>query len=127
MCPDHVISRHDDALFILDEAQESYGNAFLWNSIIKSLIDRLGGDNQPLLTSFCLFTSYGSPHEAVSIPMPGTTISFTPVIIPPIQCVSLTPGAYGCNHTFGLYLFGFSRDEMDEAISLMCKSADPRF
>ena len=50
-----LTKENNDLVFIIDEAQTTYGESHLWFSVIK---DRMGYSHGP---SICLFSSYGSP------------------------------------------------------------------
>lgn len=50
-----LTEENNDLVFIIDEAQTTYGESHLWFSVIK---DRMGFSHGP---SICLFSSYGSP------------------------------------------------------------------
>lgn len=71
---------NDNVIFILDEAQVTYHDAFFWYSVIKERLAAIKGPR------FCLFTSYGSPSTG-SPDYPETT---TPPVLNREQRISLT-------------------------------------
>ncbi|PWY72095.1 hypothetical protein BO83DRAFT_446512 [Aspergillus eucalypticola CBS 122712] len=75
----------NEVVMIVDEAQMSYDDDYLWNFIIKSLIDK--PDRYKLRV--CLFCCYGSPSMGLEPPQ-GSKF-FTPVTIPETQRITLTP------------------------------------
>ena len=98
-------------MFIFDEAQLTYEDTGLWNTLFKPISDH------PLLLHhrIIIFTSYGSPTR---INAPGT-----PMYIKQRQMVTLVPiDHHDSLEAVGLYL---TRPEFDEIIKLRKYSFDP--
>ncbi|RAH59593.1 hypothetical protein BO85DRAFT_467332 [Aspergillus piperis CBS 112811] len=87
----------NEVVMIVDEAQMSYDDDYLWNFIIKSLIDK--PDRYKL--RLCLFCCYGSPSTGLE-PSQGSKV-FTPVTIPETQRITLTPQLCSESPKIGLF------------------------
>lgn len=94
-------------VILIDEAQGSYTDTDFWNTIIK---DRRYGGGKDI--KICLFCSYGSPMTGVEL---GRVV-FTPATFGPEQRITLTPQPNEDSPKLGLF---FTRDEFDEAVSLL--------
>ncbi|OJJ82731.1 uncharacterized protein ASPGLDRAFT_48833 [Aspergillus glaucus CBS 516.65] len=66
---DLLTKKNNDLVFIIDEAQTTYGESHLWFSVIK---DWMGLSHSP---SICLFSSYSSPSTLLSMCLGAPQIS----------------------------------------------------
>ncbi|BCR86170.1 uncharacterized protein ACHE_30157S [Aspergillus chevalieri] len=93
-----------DTVILVDEAQVTYNDAALWNTIIK--------ERQSLTCLYnfrlCLFCSYGSPRTG-----PDQTF-FTPVTLFDEQRISLTPQNQSCSPPIGLF---YDKEEFKDVLS----------
>ncbi|ODM16963.1 hypothetical protein SI65_07361 [Aspergillus cristatus] len=104
-------SKHDpswvlmsNTVILVDEAQVTYSDDVLWNTILKQRQSSLFGYNFRL----CLFCSYGSPETG-----PDQTF-FTPVRLSNQQCISLTPQSRQGSPTIGLF---YDKEEFKDVVS----------
>lgn len=99
---DLLTEENNDLVFIIDEAQTTYGESHLWFSVIK---DRMGFSHGP---SICLFSSYGSP--STGSPYDQASSHTLPVLRAEIQ-VSLVPSmCSGAPHISLFYKFAEFND-----------------
>jgi hypothetical protein len=91
-------------VIIVDEAQSSYVDSGFWNTIIKQRQSNEGADIR-----ICLFCSYGSPLTGVE----QDRVFYTPAVLEPRQCVTLTPQSDKISPQIGLF---FTRVEFNDAI-----------
>lgn len=99
---DFLHEGNDNVIFILDEAQVTYNDAFFWYSVIKERLAAVKGPR------FCLFTSYGSPSTG-SPDYPETT---TPPVLNREQRISLTIPCNFAGHDLCLF---FKEEEFRDA------------
>ncbi|BCR89869.1 uncharacterized protein ACHE_51067S [Aspergillus chevalieri] len=104
-------SKHDlswvltsNTVILVDEAQMTYSDDVLWNTILKGRQSSLFGYNFRL----CLFCSYGSPETG-----PDQTF-FTPVRLSNQQCISLTPQSQQYSPPIGLF---YDKEEFRDVVS----------
>ena len=93
----------NETVFILDEAQTSYGDSDLWNNFFKSIHDYPH-------CRVIIFASYGSPTTRF-------IIRGTPIFIPDRQRVTLRPIQHEDNLSAAGLLF--TRIEFDNLVSVM--------
>jgi len=91
-------------VIIVDEAQSSYADSCFWNTIIKQRQFNEGADIR-----ICLFCSYGSPLTGVE----QDRVFYTPAVLNPGQCVTLTPQPNKYSPQIGLF---FTRVEFNDAV-----------
>lgn len=107
----------DDIIFIVDEAQSSYGDNLFWLQIVKYQSSRHCGPK------ICLFASYGSPitgSPTTGHPNPGhQTIPFrsTPVKLGPLQRVSLTVSKIATTPDVCLF---YNQEEFEDVLKRLC-------
>ncbi|BCR86719.1 ATP-binding protein [Aspergillus chevalieri] len=103
-------SKHDlswvltsNTVIIVDEAQTTYSDDTLWNTIFKERLT-------PNVYKFklCLFCSYGSPATG-----PDQTF-FTPVRLSNRQCISFTPQGQQNSPPIGLF---YDKEEFKDVVS----------
>lgn len=99
--PDWVLT--SNVVILVDEAQKTYGDNALWNTIMKGYQDAYG-----INFKLCLFCSYGSPASG-----PDMTY-FTPEKIRNCQRISLTPQNQDGSPPIGLF---YSKDEFYDVVS----------
>ena len=104
-------SKHDpswvvtsNTVILVDEAQKTYSDAVLWDTILKARQATTCDYNFRL----CLFCSYGSPNIG-----PDKTF-FTPVKLPNKWCISLTPQNLRGSPSIGLF---YDKEEFKDAVS----------
>ncbi|GAD95379.1 hypothetical protein TSTA_121560 [Paecilomyces variotii No. 5] len=108
--------RHNNLVFIIDEAQVTYVDSLLWYTAIKTRIGIVSGPG------FCLFSSYGSPSTgAPSFNYPATT---TPPILRKEQRVSLTIPAGSQMPTISLF---YTTSEFEDVIVRFCRQPSVEF
>lgn len=95
-------------VFILDEAQKSYGDLRFWNNFIKMQSGGIGGPR------IVLFTSYGSPTQG-SDSWEGAA---TPVRFVAAQRVSILPSKFRSSPRISLF---YNREEFDDVIDRLCR------
>jgi hypothetical protein len=100
-----------DIIFILDEAQDSYGDIGLW-SFIKSQNDRQRGPK------FCLFSSYGSPSSGIV-----TRSHFTPPFLHVTKRVSIIRSPV--KDTPDICLF-YNETEFEDVVKRFCTDPTTR-
>jgi len=88
----------------VDEAQGTYHDDVLWNTILKKRQSSFLGYNFRL----CLFCSYGSPEAG-----PDQTF-FTPVRLSNQQCISLTPQSQQDSPPIGLF---YDKEEFKDVVA----------
>ncbi|KAL7653712.1 hypothetical protein ACMYSQ_008399 [Aspergillus niger] len=93
-------------IILIDEAQSSYGDFFLWNKIIKE-----GRDESGLPIKICLFCSYGSPDTGLE----GESVDYCPVTFGIPQRITLTPQDEPLSTQVGLF---YTAAEFAEAVWL---------
>lgn len=98
----------DETVFLLDEAQDSYGDDTLWNRIIKDVVGRISR------IKICLFCSYGSPSTGVSY---NDVSRKTSVTFGPHQRVSLTPSPEDGAPQIGLF---YTKNEFEQVLAKLC-------
>jgi len=93
-----------NTVIIVDEAQMSYNDDTLWNTILKER------QTPTYVYKFqlCLFCSYGSPAAG-----PDQTF-FTPVKLSNQQCISLTPQSQQNSPPIGLF---YDKEEFKDVVS----------
>ena len=93
-----------NTVILVDEAQMTYNDAMLWNTILKER------QSSTCLYNFqlCLFCSYGSPTAG-----PDQTF-FTPVRLSNQQCISLTPQSKQDSPPIGLF---YDKEEFKDVVS----------
>ncbi|KAL1968867.1 hypothetical protein VTN77DRAFT_1228 [Rasamsonia byssochlamydoides] len=96
-----------EVVFLLDEAQQSYGDLDLWLGIIKTHSGRICGPK------FCLFTSYGSPTSGPAQYPIGTT----PVRFSRTQRVSITASLFAADETVSLF---YTPEEFEDVVQRFC-------
>ncbi|GAB1204529.1 hypothetical protein APSETT445_003185 [Aspergillus pseudonomiae] len=101
----------EGTVILVDEAQKTYSDSGLWNTIIK---DRVYGNGEDI--KVCLFCSYGSPSTGVD----RQPDEYTPAFLNPEQRVTITPQP--SSPPIGLF---FTADEFRDAVQQIC--ANPRF
>ncbi|KAE8399221.1 hypothetical protein BDV37DRAFT_261238 [Aspergillus pseudonomiae] len=101
----------EGTVILVDEAQKTYSDSGLWNTIIK---DRVYGNGEDI--KVCLFCSYGSPSTGVD----RQPNEYTPAFLNPEQRVTITPQP--SSPPIGLF---FTADEFRDAVQQIC--ANPRF
>ena len=112
----NILSR-DDIIFIVDEAQSSYGDNLFWLQIVKYQSDRHCGPK------ICLFASYGNPITgSPTTGQPNTgheTVQprFTPVKLGPSQRVSLTVSKIATTPNVCLF---YNQEEFDDVLKRLC-------
>jgi hypothetical protein len=92
-------------VIIIDEAQMSYKDEHLWNTIVKQRRSREGEDIR-----LCLFCSYGIPLTGLD----ADEVYYTPVTFGSPQRITLTPQPQEFSPQIGLF---FTRGEFNEAVS----------
>ena len=92
-----------NVVILVDEAQKTYGDDTLWNTIMKGYKDACG-----INFKLCLFCSFGSPASG-----PDMTF-FTPETILNSQRISLTPQNQRGSPPIGLF---YSKDEFYDVVS----------
>lgn len=102
---DRVI--HEDVVFIVDEAQESYKDAEFWNGVVKFQIGRGYG------AQICLFCSYGSAISGLAYIDYGRT----PIYFPPQNRVSLTKSPWEGSPNVCLF---YNRNEYQDIVDGYC-------
>ncbi|KAE8374268.1 hypothetical protein BDV26DRAFT_284399 [Aspergillus bertholletiae] len=95
----------NDAVMILDEAQGSYKDIYLWNSIIKPMSDNPSIFNLRIL----LFCSFGNPSTGVE-----KSDFYTPVRIPRRQRITLTSQSDEESPQIGLF---YTESEFNDVLS----------
>jgi len=92
-----------NTVILVDEAQATYNDDALWNTIFKERLT-------PSVYKFklCLFCSYGSPVTG-----PDQTF-FTPVRFSDQQCISLTPQSQEDSPPIGLF---YDKEEFKDVVS----------
>ncbi|BCR83119.1 crinkler effector domain-containing protein [Aspergillus chevalieri] len=93
-----------NTVILVDEAQLTYNDSALWNTILKKRQSSFLGYNFRL----CLFCSYGSPEAG-----PDQTF-FTPVRLSNQQCISLTPQSQQGAPPIGLF---YDKEEFKDVAS----------
>jgi len=93
-----------NTVILVDEAQMTYNDSALWNTILKKRQSSFLGYNFRL----CLFCSYGSPSAG-----PDQTF-FTPVRLSNQQCISLTPQSRQGSPPIGLF---YDKEEFKDVAS----------
>jgi len=93
-----------NTVILVDEAQMTYSDDVLWNTILKGRQSSLFGYNFRL----CFFCSYGSPEAG-----PDQTF-FTPVRLSNQQCISLTPQNQQYSPPIGLF---YDKEEFRDVVS----------
>jgi hypothetical protein len=96
-----------NTVILVDEAQMTYNDSALWNTILKER-------QSPTYYKFrlCLFCSYGSPAAG-----PDQTF-FTPVRLANQQCISLTPQSQQGSPPIGLF---YDKEEFKDVVSRLLK------
>lgn len=97
-----------DTVILVDEAQKSYSDSVLWNTIFKERQKSVCAYNFRL----CLFCSYGSPSTG-----PDQTF-FTQVTLVNKQRISLTPQSQPGSPSIGLF---YSKEEFKDVVSRLIK------
>ena len=97
-----------DTMILVDEAQVTYNDTALWNTIIKERRSLTCLYNFRL----CLFCSYGSPRTG-----PDQTF-FTPVTLFDEQRISLTPQNQSHSPPIGLF---YDKEEFKDVVSRLLK------
>ena len=97
-----------NTVILVDEAQMTYNDSALWNTILKKRQSSFLGYNFRL----CLFCSYGSPSAG-----PDQTF-FTPVTLVNKQRISLTPQSQPGSPSIGLF---YSKEEFRDVVSRLIK------
>ena len=97
-----------DTVILVDEAQKTYSDSVLWNTIFKERQKSVCAYNFRL----CLFCSYGSPGTG-----PDQTF-FTPVTLVNKQRISLTPQSQPGSPSIGLF---YSKEEFRDVVSRLIK------
>lgn len=97
---------NDEVVVIVDEAQGSYDDDYLWNHIIKLLIDK----PHRYKLRICLFCYFGSPSTGVE---PPQGLDYCPATIPERQCVTLTPQLCSESPKIGLF---YTESEFDDVL-----------
>lgn len=103
-----------NTVILVDEAQRTYNDTSLWNTIFKERLT-------PNVYKFklCLFCSYGSPASG-----PDQTF-FTPVKFSVQQRISLTPQNQEGSPPIGLF---YGREEFEDVVSrLLASHYEERF
>ncbi|ODM21276.1 hypothetical protein SI65_04329 [Aspergillus cristatus] len=93
-----------NTVILVDEAQMTYHDDVLWNTILKKRQSSFLDYNFRL----CLFCSYGSPEAG-----PDQTF-FTPVRLSNQQCISLTPQSEQYSPPIGLF---YNKEEFRDVVS----------
>jgi len=93
-----------NTVILVDEAQGTYHDDVLWNTILKKRQSSFLGYNFRL----CLFCSYGSPEAG-----PDQTF-FTPVRLSNQQCISLTPQSQQDSPPIGLF---YDKEEFKDVVA----------
>ena len=108
----NILSR-DDIIFIVDEAQSSYGDNLFWLQIVKYQSDRHCGPK------ICLFASYGSP--ITGSPMmggPNTGHQTVPSHSTPVRLgPSLTVSKIATTPNVCLF---YNQEEFDDVLKRLC-------
>ncbi|ODM16358.1 hypothetical protein SI65_08358 [Aspergillus cristatus] len=97
-----------DTVILVDEAQKTYSDSVLWNTIFKARQKSVCAYNFRL----CLLCSYGSPGTG-----PDQTF-FTPVTLVNKQRISLTPQSQPGSPSIGLF---YSKEEFKDVVSRLIK------
>ncbi|GAQ35039.1 hypothetical protein AFUB_059250 [Aspergillus niger] len=97
---------NDEIVVIVDEAQGSYDDDYLWNHIIKLLIDK----PCRYKLRICLFCYFGCPSTGVE---PPQGLGYCPATIPERQCITLTPQSCSESPKIGLY---YTESEFDDVL-----------
>ncbi|PYH70284.1 ATP-binding protein [Aspergillus vadensis CBS 113365] len=97
---------NDEVVMIVDEAQGSYDDDYLWNHIIKLLIDK----PRRYKLRICLFCYFGSPSTGVE---PPQGLHYSPAIIPERQSITLTPQSCSESPKIGLF---YTESEFDDVL-----------
>lgn len=108
--------RHDNLIFIIDEAQVTYVDTLLWYTAIKTRIGLFSGP------SFCLFSSYGSPNTGA--PSFNYPVATTPPILRKEQRVSLTIPAGSQMPKISLF---YTTSEFKDVIARFCQQPSVDF
>ena len=104
----HSLVLTTNTVILVDEAQKTYSDDELWNTIFKARQKSVCAYNFRL----CLFCSYGSPGTG-----PDQTF-FTPVTLVNKQRISLTPQSQPGSPSIGLF---YSKEEFKDVVSRLIK------